>query len=147
MLWTDTWNFLLQISGERNRASVSLAEESWRSNASARSVSHWYALCLRLNTELALLTFLWCNFYLYVHACGRRGIVITCVSVYLCVCLPVCLSICVSVYLCVCLPVCLSTCVSVCLCVCLSVHKITDECVVSCQPNSVGVGNGWPSGD
>ena len=38
-----------------------------------------------------------------------------CFSVYLCVCLPVCLS------TCVCLPVCLSTCMSVCLYVCLPV--------------------------
>jgi hypothetical protein len=43
------------------------------------------------------------------------------VSVYVSVCVTVCLYVCVSVCLCVCESVCLCVCVSVCLCVCVSV--------------------------
>jgi hypothetical protein len=57
-----------------------------------------------------------------------------CLSIYLLVCLSVCLSICLSLFLsvcvCVCLPVCLSLFLSVCLCVSLSVFR--SFCVSVC---------------
>ena len=86
---------------------------------------------------------MWCTCNLC--QCGVPVSVCTCVSVYLCQCVPVSVCkvvsvcTCVSVYLCQCVPVSVCTCVSVYLCQCVPVSVCTCVSVYLCQCVPVSV--------